>query len=307
MVVWPNIPFIYASDIEEYKMDRDLFKGLHTGDKDPAVLKAALKQVDKLYQHHKDRATDRLGRSYNTELIGHYDRLIKEQQIKEERLGFSFKEITPANLSEELDLKAEPLEQLKGREDVVGVVAYVTTTKMSQNQLRATLTLIQVVDGVSRSFTVTDQAHRIAKRHARQLFDYLYGPAFPDYRNPLKSMVWLLPAPTDQGRLVSRMQAEIACRSQEGFLPSVEQLILGEQAGPYHDGIILKPGQFYHAAQDKRYLAGETTDPRGKVRLLRSDRQTARYYCIQQKMEPAPAATTAQIANPQPEPAVPAQ
>ncbi len=281
VVVWPNIPLISASDYEEYKLDRELFRGLHTGEQDPATLKTALKQVDKLYKHHKERATDRLGRSYNTDLIGRYDRLVKEQQILQPRLHFSFKDISPADLSAEMDLKAEPIEALRGREDVTGVVGYVTTTKMSQNQLRATLTLIQLKDGVSRSFTVTDEAHKIARRHAQQLFDYFYGPSYPQYRNPLEGMVWLLPAPTDRTRAVSSMQAELACRSQGGQLPTVDQLMLGEQAGPYHEGIILLAGQFYHAAAERRYLAGETQDPRGKIRQLHSPQQLARYYCIQ--------------------------
>ncbi len=299
MVIWPNIPLISASDFEEYKLDRDIFRGLHLGEQDPAKVKTALKQVDKLYEHHKARATDRLGRTYNTDLIGHFDRLIKEQQIITPRLEFSFNEITPVGLSEDIDLKSEPLEALKGREDVIGVIGYVTTTKMSLKQLRATLTLIQLKNGISRSFTVTDQAHKIATRHAQQLFDYIYGPSYPEYRNPLQEMVWLMPAPTDQERQVSRMQAELACRSQRAVLPTVDELMLGEQAGPYHHGIILKPGQFYHAAGDKRYLAGETGDPRGKIRLLHSSQQRARYYCIQQAPQPIespPLAAVAQVA-----------
>lgn len=280
--VWPTIPLILASDIEEYKLVRDIFKGLHKDEQAPAKVKSLLKQVDKM----KGRTTERLWRSYNVALIGQYDLLLEKNRIRSPRLRFSYDGVKPEDLAKEIDLESASLDMLRQKDGVQGVFAFVTYTKMSQNQMRATLTLIRLHDGVSKSFTVTDDAHKIAVRHAQLLFDYLYQAPYPTYRNPLQDRVWLLPAPIDQGREVSPLQAKLACRSQHGNLPTVDELILGEQAGPYHNGIILKPGMFYHAAEDKRFLAGETRDPRGKIRILQSSRQTARYYCIQPVADP---------------------
>jgi hypothetical protein len=282
--VWSSIPLVFASDIEEYKLVRDIFKGLHAGEQQPAKIKALLKQVDKI----KGRTTERLWRSYNVALIGHYDRLLDEQRIDSPRLSFSYDGVKPVDVPKDVDLEAQALEQLRQKEGVIGMFAFVTYTKMSLNQMRATLTLVRLKDGISKSFTVTDHLHKIASRHAQLLFDYLYRTPYPNYQNPLDGLMWVLPAPSGQGRRVSPLQARLACRSQGGGLPSVDELMLGEQAGPYHNGIVLKAGAFYHAAEEKRFLAGETMDPRGKIRLLQSDRQMARYYCIQQAPEPVP-------------------
>lgn len=282
--VWSTIPLIFASDVEEYKLVRDIFKGLHKEEQKPAKVKTLLKQVDKM----KGRTTERLWRSYNTALIGHYDRLLEEQRIDSPRLSFSYDGVKPVDVPKDVDLEAQALEQLRQKEGVIGMFAFVTYTKMSLNQMRATLTLVRLKDGISKSFTVTDHLHKIASRHAQLLFDYLYRTPYPNYQNPLDGLMWVLPAPSDQGRRVSPLQARLACRSQGGGLPSVDELMLGEQAGPYHNGIVLKAGAFYHAAEEKRFLAGETMDPRGKIRLLQSDRQMARYYCIQQAPEPVP-------------------
>ncbi len=307
--VWPTVPLIFASDVEEYKLVRDIFKDLHTGKQQPTVVKSILKQVDKM----KGRATDRLWRTYNSGLIGHYDRLLEEQRILDPRLSFSYDGVKPSELPQEINLEAESLQQLGQKAGVSGVFAFVTYTKLSQKQMRATLTLVRLRDGVSKSFTVNDQSHKIAQRHAQLLFDYLYGPSFPQYQDPLEARRWLLPAPIDQGREVSQLQARLACRSQGGELPTIDELILGEQAGPYHNGIILKAGMFYHAADKRRYLAGETMDPRGKIRQLRSERQRARYYCIQdrppapQPVVAAPVEEEKEEPKPAPNPAAPSQ
>lgn len=275
LVVWPNMPAVFASDVEEYKLVRDIFRDLHLNNNNPAQIKAALKQVDKM----KGRATNRLWRDYAATLIGHYDRLIKEQQIDSPRLRFSYGGEGPDKIPEDIDLQAEGITALKNQEGIAGVFAFVSVTKMSENQLRGSLTLIRLRDGETISFTVTDELHKLPQRHAQLLFDLLYGPRFPQYKNPLETMRWLLPAPQDQGRRVSKLQAELACQSQGGGLPTIDQWILGEQAGPYHNGIVLKAGEFYHAEGGHRFLAGETQDPRGKSRLY--NRESARYYCIQ--------------------------
>ena len=286
LLVWPNIPVISASDVEEYKLDRELFRGLHTGETNPATAKTNLKQVDRLYQHHKERATDRVWRSYTADLVGQYDQLIKRHQIHQPQLEFSYDGVSPAALENALDLQSEQITALRERDDVAGVVAFVTNTKMSNNQLRSTLTLIRLKDGLSKSLTVTDQLHKLAFRHAQLLFDLLYGANFPDYMNPLEGVLWLLPAPTDRVRAVPWSRARLGCRSQKSMLPTVDQLMMGEQAGPYHNGIILQPGSFYHAADSTRYLAGHTNDPRGKVRRVKSDRQSGRYFCMQPRPQP---------------------
>ena len=288
--VWPSIPVIFAADIEEYKLVRDIFRGLHLEQKEPATIKTLLKQVDKM----RGRTTGKLWRTYDSDLIGYYDRLTEENRIENPKLHFSFDGIKPAELPEDIKLDSPQLEALAQKEGVSGVFAYVTYTKMSQRQLRATLTLIRLRDGFSKSFTVTDQAHKIAERHAQLLFDYLYRTPFPHYRNPLQQRRWLLPAPQDRNRPVTLLQARLACRSQGAQLPTVDELILGEQAGPYNNGVILIEGAFYHAADDRRLLGGETSDPRGKIRMLRSDRQKARYYCIRTAPMPvvAPAVGT---------------
>ncbi len=274
--VWSAIPLVFASDIEEYKLLRDIFRGLHKEELEPAKVKALLKQVDKM----KGRATERIWRSYNTDLIGHYDRLVEERRIDDPRLRFSYEGVRPASVPEELDLQSPALERLATKAGVAGAFAYVTYTRMSQKQVRSTLTLVRLRDGVSKSFTVTDEAHRVAERHAQLLFDYLHRAPFPYYRNPLAEREWVLPAPRNRDRQVSRLEAELACRSQGGALPTVDELILGEQAGPYHNGINLVLGELYHASAGMRYLAGETRDPRGKLRHDRNDRHRARYYCI---------------------------
>lgn len=275
LVAWPNIPVIPASDMEEYKLDRDIFKELHSGEQDADAIKAALKQVDALYKkHYKDRSIAELGRSYNAEFIGSYDQLLRSNRIEKPRLRFSFKGVTPEQFQQEIE---HPV-------DWSGVVAYVTYTQMSQKSIRSTLTIIRLDSGYAESFTLVDELHKVAEKHAKQLFDYLYGATFPQYANPLKDKVWLLSPPQDALKPVFYMQAELGCRSQEGKLPTLEELILGEQAGPYHQGIILTAGQFYHTVEKSRYLAGGTLDPRGKVRTADRPHQTARYYCIRNKI-----------------------
>ena len=298
LVIWPNIPLISASDVEEFKLDRKIFRQLHLGELAPAVVKTNLKQVDKLYQHHKERSTDQIWRSYTTDLVAHYDQLVQKYQIKKPRLSFSFDGVSPAELKNELDLAAGPVATLREREDITGIIGFLISTMMRGNQLRATLTLIRLKDGESISFMVTDQLHKVATRHAQLLFDELYGTQYPAYQNPLSGSVWLLPAPADQGAEVSHRQALLACRSQLGELPSVDELLLGEQAGPYHNGIILSAGSFYHTAESKRYLAGETRDPRGKIRPMRSDQALARYYCLKPIELPQPVAPVAAVVEP---------
>ncbi len=278
--VWPNIPFVQASDFEEYALDRSIFKNLHEDAGDPAAIVAALEAVDELQQHHQQRALGEIGRSFNTELIAKLDALKRSASIAQPKLKFSFAGIAPDELQRPLEMDEPELDALEAKAAEIALVGYATYTQLPNNELSVTLTLVKLKTGAAESFSVTANVGRVSEKLAKVLFDYFYGYRFPAANATLPDKQWLAAAPGHQGQPVSYVAARTYCQSQNARLPTAIELEAGRAAGPYHGGIRLKSYARYHL-QEGLYASTSRQDPRGSVRpRLGPHVNSANYYCI---------------------------
>lgn len=277
--IWPNIPVIRASDLQEYALDRQVFAELHEG-KDPDNIIRALAAVDSLQSHHEQRALAELGRSFNVQLIGELDGLVRANNIEVPKLRFWFNDISPPDLQRPNSLDINILNKLKTKAAEITLVAYITYTRLANNYIQMTCTLVKLKTGESESFSVNGHVEKIGAILARNLFNYFYGNRFPYHINPIENGEWVLPGQGHAGQLVSRKLAENFCRSQNSELPTAEELEIGEALGFYHGGISLVHHSYYHI-KSGLYYSSETQDPRGKTRPnFDSKISNGYYYCI---------------------------
>lgn len=282
-LVWPNMPVIRASDLAEYRMDREVFAKLHDGAADPATIIGALSAVDNLQSHHERRALADLGRSLNVQVIAELDRLTRSANIRVPKLRFDFAEIKPSELQRPAALDSKVLDALKIKIRQVTLVAYLTYTRIDGTMIQLTGTLVRLSNGQSQSFMVTAPVSVVGDVLARVWFDYFYGNSFPQHSNPMLDKEWLTAAPGHMGRLVSREAAERYCQSQGAVLPSLMQMELGEAAGFYHGGISLKIDSLYHI-ENGLYYSSETAHPDGRLRKnFLNSISNGYYYCIRPK------------------------
>ncbi len=272
-----------ASDLAEYRMDREVFANLHDGSADPAKMIEALKAVDDLQAHHERRAMAELGRSLNVQVIAELDRLARNANIRTPKLRFDFAEIKPSELQRPATLDGKALDALKAKVRQVTLVGYLTYTRLDGTVIQLTGTLVRLSNGQSQSFMVTAPVSTAADVLARVWFDYFYGNRFPQHSNPMTDKEWLTAAPGHIGKLVSREAAERYCQSQKASLPNLEQMELGEAAGFHHGGVSLEADSMYHI-QDGLYYSSETSHVDGRLRknFLHSI-SNGYYYCIRPK------------------------
>ncbi len=278
--VWPNIPFVRASDFEEYGLDRKIFRALHEQEADPPTMIAALQAVDQLQQHHNQRSLDELGRSINAELIGQLDSLVRAANLPFRKLKFTFAGISPNEIQRPLEMDEPELDRLEMDIAAITLVAYATYTQLPNNDLSVTLTLVKLRTGESESFPVVANVGRVSEKLAKVLFDYFHGNRFPQHESKRSNGQWLAPAPGHQQLGVPYLTAKNYCESQGARLPSVQELQAGIAAGPYYGGIRIKPDEFYHL-REGIYATSYVSDPRGHLRP-RNDLYSMRalYYCV---------------------------
>lgn len=281
-LIWPNIPVIRASDLDEYAGDRKVFANLHEAQGDPAAILAALQAVDALQLHHDRRSVNELGRSLNAQLIGELDRLARNINTRTPKLRFEFASITPAELQRPAALDAKALDALKAKASQINIVAYLTYTQLGGSFVQLTGTLVKLSNGDSQSFTVTGPVTQIGAALALEWFNYFYGNRLAAHKNPMPDREWLNAAPSHINQLVSLDMAQRYCQSQNASLPSVEELEVGETSGIYHGGIELKKDALYYLHSGQYY----SSEPQlqDKVRPnLNPQGSNAYYYCIRHK------------------------
>lgn len=287
-LVWPNIPVVKASDMDEYAADRKVFANLHEAQGDPAAILAALQAVDALQTHHERRSVNELGRSLNVQLIAELDRLARNINTRTPKLRFEFASISPAELQRPAALDDKALDALKAKASQINVVAYLTYTQLGGSFVQLTGTLVKLANGDSQSFTVTGPVTQIAAALAQEWFNYFYGNRLAPHKNPMPDREWLNAAPSHVNQLVSLETAQRYCQSQHAALPSVEEMEVGETSGLYHGGIELKKDALYHLASGLSYSSEAQLDSRVRPNLNPRG-SNAYYYCIRPKNGAAPA------------------
>ena len=283
-LVWPNIPVVRASDLDEYAADRRIFTDLHNAKGDPATILAALQGVDALQAHHDRRSVNELGRSLNVQVIAELDRLARNINTRTPKLRFEFASITPAELQRPAALDAKALAALKAKASQINVVAYMTYVQLGGSFVQLTGTLVKLVDGNSQSFTVTGPVTQIGAALALEWFNYFYGNRFAPHANPMPQREWLNAAPSHINQLVSLDTARRYCQSQNADLPGVQELEVGETSGMYHGGIELKKDALYHLNSGMYYSSEPQLESRVRPNLNPSG-NNAYYYCIRQRKE----------------------
>lgn len=279
--VWPNIPVMRAADLADYAQDRQAFADLHAGKGDPEKLVAALQAIDGMQSHHQQTALNEWGRSVNAQLIAELDALARRHGITSPRLRFDFADITPQQLQ-----RPSALDDLKTRVGRIDLAAYVTWTRLDGALAQATLTLVKLRGGASRSFSATAPVTALAQALARELFDYFEGARFAPHRNAQTGVQWLTAAPGHADRLVSRDAAARYCGSQGGELPTARELEAAEAAGFYGGGVALRADGVYHV-QTGLYDTALAQEGEARVRPnFIADVPNGFYYCIRHA-EPA--------------------
>lgn len=289
-LVWPNIPVVRASDVDEYAADRNIFADLHNAKGDPVAILAALQAVDTLQLHHDRRSVNELGRSLNVQVIAELDRLARNINTRTPKLRFEFASITPAELQRPAALDAKALDALKAKASQITLVGYITYTQLGGSFVQLTGTLVKLSDGASQSFTVTGPVTQIGAALALEWFNYFYGNRLAPHANPMPSSEWLNAAPSHINKLVSLDMARRYCQSQSADLPGVEDMEVGETSGLYHGGIELKKDALYHLNSGMYY----SSEPQLESRIrpnLNPQGSNAYYYCIRHKKLLAPAPT----------------
>ncbi len=287
-VVWPNMPVVKASDLDEYANDRKLFADLHGPDGDPEKALAALQAVDTLQAHHASRSGSELGRTLNAQVLGELDRLARNLNSRNPKLRFEFARITPAELQRPSALDAKALEALKAKVSQITLVGYMTYTQLGGSFVQLTGTLVKLSNGDAQSFTVTGPVTQIGAALAQEWFDYFYRNRLAEHTNPMPDREWLGAAPNHINQLVSLDMARRYCQSQNADLPGLEEIEMGETSGLYHGGIELKKDALYHLNSGMYY----SSEPHLQNRVrpnLNPQGSNAYYYCIRKKR----AATTA--------------
>lgn len=304
-LVWPNIPVVRASDMDEYAADRKIFANLHDAQGDPVAILAALQAVDALQGHHDRRSVNELGRSLNVQVIGELDRLTRNINTRTPKLRFEFASITPAELQRPAALDTKALDALKAKASQINIVAYLTYTQLGGSFVQLTGTLVKLSDGDSQSFTVTGPVTQIGASLALEWFNYFYGNRLAPHKNPMPDREWLNAAPSHINQLVSLDVARRYCLSQDADLPALEELEVGETSGLYHGGVELKKDVLYHLNSGMYYSSEQHLDNRVRPNL-NPQGSTAYYYCIRQKKSagrasgkaPAKASTKASTQRP---------
>ncbi len=277
--IWPNIPVISASDFEEYELDRKTFTDLHKP-KDPSDALKALAAVDTLQSHHEKRSVNALGRSFNAQLIAMLDNLARTNHIETPKLRFSFNDISPADIQRSQKLDETSLNKLKSKASQITLVMYLTYTKLEKSNIQITCTVVKLQSGDSESFSVADHITHVSATLAQALFNYFYGNRLSFPKNPMSNKEWLPAAPNHTDKLASREQSEHFCKSQNGALPTIEEIETGEALGSYHGGIFLKPNTYYHT-KSGLYLSSETSNPLGRnIPNIDHKMSNGYYYCI---------------------------
>jgi len=283
--VWPNIPLISATYMEEYVMDRHLFSKLHVLESDPPTVLAAISAIDTIYTHHQAKALAKLGVSFNAEFIGALAQLARDHHIATPKLYFSFEGISPDQIQRDISADKPLLDRLSKRAERITMVAYAHYTKLPGQAVRVTLTLVKLKTGQSQSFTVTCAVADMGRSLAEAVFHYFQGNRFPEFQNIVQAnLEWLLPAQAHRGQMTSKSAADMYCRSQGARLPTEAEIIKAEAAGPYHNGVALLSDSYYHLAGGIFYYSSPTTDLRGRAHEW-AGRATndAYYYCVRQK------------------------
>lgn len=288
-MVWPNIPVVRASDLADYEHDRKVFTDLHAAKADPAAVVAALEAIDSLQAHHERRALADLGRSLNMQLIGALDRQARSINTASPKLRFEFAGISPEDLQRPAAADAKSREAWQARAGQIGVVAYITYTRLEGPMVQATATLVKLGSGASQSFTVTAPVTLLGDALSHDIFEYFHGARYPAHRNPLAHAEWLTAAPGHTDQLVSREVAQRYCQSQQAALPSADELEMADATGFYNGGVALRPGSSYHV-QSGIYNTSATADSRTRVHANHlAQVPNGYYYCIRSK---APAKAT---------------
>lgn len=284
-IVWPNIPFIKASDFHEYQMDRKIFEELHGG-LEPSKILAALAAVDQIHgAHHPIRSLSELGRTLNKQLIGELDRLARRSNHPIPKLRFSFANISPSDLQRPIRLDAKALESLKTKASSVTLIIYITYTQLAREftDLQLVATVVKLQTGESESFTVVGPIGNIGEILAKELYDFFYGNRFPPYKNLFIDKQWLLPAPGHRTMRVSREVAVRHCKLQDAALPTNEELEFGEASGLHHGGVSLLPRMLYHTATGL-YFSSESNNVEGRFRPNYEPwASNGMYYCVRSK------------------------
>lgn len=281
-LVWPNIPVIKASDLDEYAGDRKIFANLHEAKGDPAAMLAALQGVDVLQTHHDRRSINELGRSLNVQVIAELDRLARNINTRTPKLRFEFASITPAELQRPAALDAKALDALKAKASQINVVAYLTYTQLGGSFVQLTGTLVKLANGDSQSFTVTGPVTQVGAALALEWFNYFYGNRLAPHHNPMPEREWLNAAPSHINQLVSLAVARRYCQSQGADLPGLQELEVGETSGIYHGGVELKKDALYHLNSGMYYSSEPQLDNRVRPNL-NPHGSNAYYYCIRHK------------------------
>ena len=281
-LVWPNIPVVKASDLDEYANDRKLFADLHGADGNPEKILAALQAVDALQAHHASRSGSELGRSMNVQVLGELDRLARNLNTRSPKLRFEFARITPAELQRPAALDAKALDALKAKASQITLVGYITYTPLGGSFVQLTGTLVKLSDGDSQSFTVTGPVTQIGAALAKEWFDYFYGNRLAEHTNPMPDREWLNAAPSHISQLVSLDMARRYCQSQNADLPGLDEIEIGETSGLYHGGIELKKDALYHLNSGMYYSSEQHLQNRVRPNL-NPQGSNAYYYCVRKK------------------------
>lgn len=254
--IYANIPFIRGGNFHEFAAELSLTRAqaraqllnefgsllfplaMSTPDITglAMVLGRIIKDFDILVRKHADAAHDRIPESLSHIVMAEYDELFEIHRISPHMHSGRF-----------YAGSKNPNEMIKQ----MRFIAYGSYTVISGGQVKATLTLEEVFNGKTKSFTASGRLNDAAKILAQKLFDFFQSNRYPEWINPNPDLEWIAPPAPDRPMLATT--ARRYCQGQQARVPFAEELIQADLGGNYRQGgVRLIKNRFYVVADRGR-------------------------------------------------------
>lgn len=180
-----------------------------------AIIGQLILKFDGLYRQHREEAHDRIAMSLEADLKARFDELFRALQLPERLKRVVF--VGRAN-----------------KTALVDMVAYGTYSVSRGGRAMVTITLEQLRDGTTRSFSATAPISEVMQNVAEQILHFFQSAQYPEWINAQPHLTWI-PQPAPAEKTTANI-ARAACAGQGARLPYARELIQSSLATEYRKG-----------------------------------------------------------------------